>query len=236
MPPKLISENTGSVRQVASLVTRLLNHYWTANEPEEVRRAQVEDWIEDLVQFGPEVVSRACGRWRLTQNRRPTPADIVKLAIEERDQLGIEEEGPAPGKKKYGQMSEAEKRAWHTDVYAFRRVCLGIFEQTSPPDPTGKWYDPIMVEEAARTTKRQLEAKRQQNREAFARGAGWSSAQEREDAIRAQKQRELDGDWNHPERSRERTAPPAAGFKTLAEALGVTATPMEDPNDAHQAE
>ena len=186
-------------RQIAALVSRLLSHYWTADDREETRESQIEDWITDLHQFGAEVVSRACGRWRLTQNRRPTPADIVKLAIEERDTLGIEHQGSTSGKKPYAAMTDDEKRAWHTDVYAFRRVCLGIFEQTSPCDTKGKWYDPIMVDEAERT-KRAGFAKRRggtyENSARYARGA-----------------------YGDPlVRKAEGT------FKSIAEALGVTAS------------
>jgi hypothetical protein len=153
-----------------------LSHYWTADDREETREAQIEDWLEDLLEFGPIIVADACATWRRSNRTRPTPSDIRKLAFED----------------------QKERQAWG-------RSQLNRLD--GPLD-----------------------------RDAWARALGWSSWLEREDAIRAQKQRELDGDWNHPERSRERTAPPAAGFKTLAEALGVKATPMEDPNDADQAE
>ncbi len=148
--------NSTERRQIAALVSRLLSHYWTADDREETREAQIEDWILDLEQFGSDIVSRATGRWRLTENRRPTPADIVKIAIEERDTLRLDERGPRDGKKPYAQMTEAEKQAWHTDVYAFRRVVLGIYEATSPCDTKGRWYDPIMVDDAEATKRRAL--------------------------------------------------------------------------------
>lgn len=71
-------------RQIASLVARLLSHFWTADDPPAMREAQIGDWIEDLIQFGPDTVSRACGEWRRTQSKRPTIADIRKLCIEDR--------------------------------------------------------------------------------------------------------------------------------------------------------
>jgi hypothetical protein len=155
------------VRQIASLISRLLSHYWTAADREETRQAQIEDWIVDLRQFGAEAVARACGRWRITEHRRPTPADIVKLAIEERDLIAPENGEASPIRGGHFASYEAE--------------------------------------------------------DAYAREIGFASALARRDAIAASKQTMLDGDWNHPERSRERVP----GFKSLAEALGVTAT--EEP-------
>jgi hypothetical protein len=67
------------------LVSRLLSHYWTADDREETREAQVEDWIDDLREFGPAIVSEACAMWRRGNRNRPTPSDIRKLALEEQD-------------------------------------------------------------------------------------------------------------------------------------------------------
>lgn len=143
MQQKPSSNETASpqeVRQIAALVSRLLSHYWTAADREETRQAQIEDWVMDLRQFGSEAVARACGRWRLTQNRRPTPADIVKLAIEERTLIAESEEVAKSGKKPYAGMTYGEKQEFHTNVYAFRRIVLGADDTTSPCDLEGKWY------------------------------------------------------------------------------------------------
>ncbi len=86
MRQKATSNGTDSIRQISSLISRLLAHYWAANEPEETRRAQVEDWLDDLAEFGPEVVTEACVRWRRQPGgRRPTPGDIRTFCIEERE-------------------------------------------------------------------------------------------------------------------------------------------------------
>jgi hypothetical protein len=143
----------------------MLGHYWTANEPEEARRAQIEDWFEDVAEFGPGIVAEACGAWRRSESRRPTPADIRALCIREQTE--------------------------HAPV---RRVTI-----SGPTD-----------------------------RDAWARSLGWSSFLERQDAIAAEKQRQLNGDWNHPER--RTPVATARGFKSAAAALGVTAreyTPEE---------
>lgn len=70
-------------RAVAGLIARLLLHYWTPQDlPDGARASMAQDWLDDLREFGPESVAEACGEWRRTQNRRPTPSDIRRLAIE----------------------------------------------------------------------------------------------------------------------------------------------------------
>ncbi len=72
-------------RQIGSLIGRLLSHYWAAGEPESLRREQAKDWLEDLLPFGANIVSQACGEYRRTQTRKPTIADIRKLCAEAHD-------------------------------------------------------------------------------------------------------------------------------------------------------
>jgi hypothetical protein len=61
-------------------VARLMSHYWTADDPEATRQAQLEDWIEDLVEFSTEAIQAACTEWRRCSRVRPTPHDIRTLA------------------------------------------------------------------------------------------------------------------------------------------------------------
>jgi hypothetical protein len=68
---------------IAALIARLLSHYWAGDDPPETRRAQAEDWIEDLLDFDLGIVAEACAQWRRGMSRRPTPADIRRLAIAE---------------------------------------------------------------------------------------------------------------------------------------------------------
>lgn len=65
----------------ASLISRLMNHYWTMDDPPAIRRAQAEDWIADLVEFAPAMIEAACVEWRRTETRRPTIADIRQRCI-----------------------------------------------------------------------------------------------------------------------------------------------------------
>lgn len=69
---------------IAALISRLMSHYWTADDPPAIRRAQAEDWVLDLIEFGPAVVEAACREWRRRPGgRRPTPGDIRALCLAE---------------------------------------------------------------------------------------------------------------------------------------------------------
>lgn len=63
----------------------------------------------------------------------------------------------------YATLTEAEKWEWHAEVYAFRRVVLGVpaEERTSLYDPDGAWFDAALVAEA----EGRLRAKRNEARE-----------------------------------------------------------------------
>jgi hypothetical protein len=95
VPLKLISLDSNAVREVSALVTKLLAHYWTTNEHAAARQAQIEDWIDDLAEFGPAVVEQACTDWRRSEHRRPLPADIrtrcIAVQNEERERVMLED-------------------------------------------------------------------------------------------------------------------------------------------------
>lgn len=98
MPRKRLSpEQKAAIREVSAIVTRLLAHYWTADDRVETRQAQIEDWVEDLIEFGPLAVATACRDWRRdTFHQRPLPGDIRALcaaaANAERERLMIEDQ------------------------------------------------------------------------------------------------------------------------------------------------
>jgi hypothetical protein len=73
-------ERQRHITNVSVLVTRLLAHYWAETDHPATRQAQIEDWIEDLVEFPIECVEEACKSWRRTQTRRPTPFEVRSLA------------------------------------------------------------------------------------------------------------------------------------------------------------
>ena len=56
------------------------------------------------------------------------------------------------GRKSFGAMTTAEKWAWHAEVYAFRRVVLGVplDVRTSPCDESGLWFNASLVADAER--------------------------------------------------------------------------------------
>lgn len=68
--------------EIAAIVSRLLSHYWTAAEHAAIRQAQLEDWLEDLVEFDIDIVRDACAEWRRKPvNRRPAPGEIRAMAF-----------------------------------------------------------------------------------------------------------------------------------------------------------
>ena len=69
-------------RLIAEMISRLLSHYWAAGEPEALRRAQALDWLDDLREFGSDVVAYACGEWRRSETKRPTIADLRRLCAQ----------------------------------------------------------------------------------------------------------------------------------------------------------
>lgn len=96
MPSRTSPSEIQAIRRIAELVSRLLVHYWTADDPVETRTAQFEDWLEDLSEFPPVTVEDACRQWRRTRRHRPTPSDIrglcLEIAIEQQRRLEIEDQ------------------------------------------------------------------------------------------------------------------------------------------------
>lgn len=68
-------------RAIADIVTRLLSHFATADEPLAVRQAMAQDWVDDLEEFALADIEAATKEWRQTFATRPTIAEIRKLAI-----------------------------------------------------------------------------------------------------------------------------------------------------------
>lgn len=64
---------------IAELITKLLSHFGTSEEPLAVRRAIARDWLEDFAEFSVAQVAWACREWRRAQAFRPTIADIRAL-------------------------------------------------------------------------------------------------------------------------------------------------------------
>src|ERR1051326_7579990 len=73
-------KNSSNVREIAALVTRLLSHYWTADEPAAVREAQIEDWLDDLHEFPLALIEEAYRRGARGNGRGLRPAGISGVA------------------------------------------------------------------------------------------------------------------------------------------------------------
>jgi hypothetical protein len=67
---------SSNATRIAAEISRLLAHYWAANEDHRLRAALAADWLADLGEFSSEVVADACTDWRRGQSKRPTISDI----------------------------------------------------------------------------------------------------------------------------------------------------------------
>jgi hypothetical protein len=106
-------------------------------------------------------------------------------------------------------MSDADKWNWHTEIYAIRRIFLNERGDHSPVDPEGRWYSPGLVDAEERRRRKSAPM----DEEAYARGAGWSSALERRDIILRNKERLAAGlAWQsaHPRTKPTRRNSPSA--------------------------
>lgn len=88
-----------------------MGHYWAADTPVEIRRELALDWMDDLREFGPEIVSIACGEWRRQPGgRRPTPGDIRTICIREREER-------RPVHTMIGERGELRWESWLYDIW-----------------------------------------------------------------------------------------------------------------------
>jgi len=148
-----------------------LGHYWTADDHEAVRRAQVADWLQDMRGFSLEVFAESCSRWRIKETRRPTIAEMYNLCSEvaemrqEPQQYRPPSDAAFPSKahrdylrKKirvnppergpgYFALTDKEKWQYHAYDYAFRK--LALHDEKSPIDPDRQWRDEGMIAAAA---------------------------------------------------------------------------------------
>jgi hypothetical protein len=70
-------------KRVAEEITRLLSHYWTADDHPALQQALLDDWLEDLAEFSPAHVRVACREWRQNNKWRPKISEIRALALAE---------------------------------------------------------------------------------------------------------------------------------------------------------
>lgn len=154
---------------MAALISRLLAHYWTADDHEAIRAAQVSDWLTDMQTFGVEVFAEAASRWRIAETRRPTIADMHKLcevvaelrrppktylpgnarfpSKADRDYLRAKIRTDAPERGPgYSTLTDDEKWRYHAYDYAFR--ALSMHDENSPVDPQRRWRDEPMIDQA----------------------------------------------------------------------------------------
>lgn len=168
--PLNFSQDSQRRQAIAAIISRLMSHFWTADDPMEIRKVQAEDWLADLIKFDPDIVNEAAARWRIAQTKRPVIADIFKLCeeVSELRQAPTEWTLPPPrnagfpskadrdwlrrklrtdkGGVGYTALTPDEKLRWHAYDYAFRRLALSTDD--SPIDPDRQWVDPDMIRQA----------------------------------------------------------------------------------------
>lgn len=62
-------------------VATLLSHYYAATAHEGINAMVAHDWLESLAVLPQSAIAEACATWRDNETRKPTPAQIRKLAI-----------------------------------------------------------------------------------------------------------------------------------------------------------
>jgi hypothetical protein len=161
--------------------------------PKEVRQAQAEDWCEDLIEFGPGIVAEACRQWRRQEpDRRPTPGHIRELATREvrrqkeqrKRQLAEEirqrsEEICDQWARDRGYRDFAEAKAYGAKVYNVfgddLQQARSVLELETMAAAEAERRPPPVASEAAekREQRAQLEARRQQFLDRWARDRGY---------------------------------------------------------------
>lgn len=159
-------------RQIAELIAALLTHYWTGDDDPATRRRQAADWLEDLEEFSVTAIHTAIKKWRREWAKRPTPADIIALARDARDDETVnnpsrllpsashsfpsrQHQAALVAKMKTTKglekerLCEQEKREYHAYDYATRHR-FG-FATPSPIDPNRQYYDAELVARATRS-------------------------------------------------------------------------------------
>lgn len=63
-------------------ITVLLSHFFVAKMPAQVWAKLIEDWVRALSEFPMWAIEAACDSWMASEERKPTPAAIRRLAVE----------------------------------------------------------------------------------------------------------------------------------------------------------
>lgn len=117
-------------------------------------------------------------------------------------------------------LTEADRWAWHTEVYAFRRITLGVpdAERVSPVDPQGKWFDEFLVREATARMRDEQQRQERARLKALRGSEAWQANQERYRLADAW--RRDNPEFSVPMAPRRRRAPTAADMGVTAAEVG----------------
>jgi|SRR5215469_4805739 len=217
---------------IAELITKLLSHFGTVDEPLAVRRALARDWMQDFCEFAVAEVEWACNEWRRNQSMRPAIADIRRLAIQARanereavaERRALEDKRSIIGPYRMMKLADCrthdDQRHYFAEAYAWM-IARGFLEADAKScriDPEGKWHDQGLIDEYIGRIMRHDAAQRR----------GYEEAESRHDEIQAQNERyaraaawregrldEYDA-RHHPERLAERQRQSEEPYSTPA--------------------
>ena len=145
-------------RLLARIAT-LLAHFYAPDIPDTLRRGIAQDWAETLEDLPWHGIVWACSQWLKIEKRRPTPAEIRRLTLEEcepdmriRNRLqrivagGVKE--PKPREKYISEYTPVELREWEARMAELKRT-LGT--ATKPmPGVRRRGPPPLTAEERTR--------------------------------------------------------------------------------------
>jgi len=95
--------------EIAAIVARLFSHFFVPSMSEAVLAAIIEDWVADLLPFGPRIVADACAEYRKRAGvKRPVLGDVYAICMRERDDYA------AP---KTIQLQPGELQPWQQDIW-----------------------------------------------------------------------------------------------------------------------
>lgn len=140
------------LKSITARVTVLLSNYFEKSVSQDTADALLENWVDHLADFPYWVVDYACRRWEKMDRRKPTPADIVKLASDRmlmcRDELERRYQSKLPPPEPHAPLTLEEKRnrAMVADQY-LKKFGFGKFSRTRKANSVPHWSDGMTVEE-----------------------------------------------------------------------------------------
>ena len=143
---------TPDLKSITARVTVLLSSYFEKTMDISTSDALLENWVDHLAAYPYWVVEYACSRWERTERRKPTPADIVKLASDRvlmcRDELErrYQSKFPPPEPATPLTIEEKRARAMVADQY-LKQFGFEKFNRRRKAQGVPHWSDDLTIDE-----------------------------------------------------------------------------------------